>query len=179
MKNRCASFCLVILLCLLPSGCVPMGENYFLYREKGFCAEVRGEMRGTAFSAVIALAAKEGGYRVGVRYLSPGTLSGMEALAACDANGAPQGEGSLLWDGRESKVDETIIAGLLLPICAFLEQDEIASVAYEEKACCLRFADGSVMRLDEDGAPQSLRGERVCLEVVWLEWSEDSNLLKK
>ena len=179
MRIKRACVFLAVLLCLSQSGCAVKGEDYLCYLKKGFCAEVRGELRGICFSAVIALVSEGEGYCVGVRYLSPEALEGLEVSAVCDAEGVPIGVGRVLLEGREGEIDATMVEGLLLPACAFLGRSEIAAIRYAETCCQLTLTDGTVLKLGEDGAPQSLQKEYMNVEVVWLEWSKDLDLLKK
>lgn len=176
-KCICSGLLILLILCLV--ACAVVEENYFSYLEKDFCAEVRGEMNGSAFLAVVATSRTESGYRVGVRYLFPATLSGLEVLAECNRQGVPQGVGSLGLEGRKSEVEAVCVAGLLLPICALLNVGEVESVQYVKEGCCLTLVDGKTLRLGRDGTPQFLRGDGFFLEVAWLEWSEGLNLVKK
>ena len=179
MKKRFACVCFAVLLCLCQCGCSVKGENHFSYRGKDFCAEVRGEMRGIGFSAVIACSVEASGFDVGVRYLAPATLSRLEVTAFCDADGVPKSVGQLSWEGVESEVDADEITGLLLPICAFLRRSEISEVGYDGDCRRLTLSDGSILTLGGDGAPRSLQSEEIEVEIVWLEWSSELDLLKK
>ena len=46
-KCICSGLLILLVLCLV--ACAVVEENYFSYLEKDFCAEVRGEMNGSAF----------------------------------------------------------------------------------------------------------------------------------
>ena len=166
-KSACA--CLVVLLAIGLCACSVDGEGHFLYREQGFCAEVRGRMRENEFTAVVGLTPTDGGYRVEVGYLSPATLEGLEVSAECDVGGKPCTNGRLFWEGHESDVDAETLAGLLLPACVLLGNAEIVSVRYEGAIRHLTLSNGITLCLGEDGMPQSLQSEAIFFDVIWSE----------
>ena len=179
MTQKYAGACISALLCLCLIGCAAVGEDYFSYRERGFCAEVEGVMRGVAFSAIVWMERVEGGYQVKVCYLLPLRLKGLTLSATCDDKGLPCGEARLSWEEGESCVDAAVVEGLLMPISVFLIDGEVATVRYEGKCCDLTLDDGTTLMLGEDGAPRRLQGEKIAMDVRWLEWSSYANLVKK
>ena len=174
-----AKICLFVLLSLCLCGCVTLPQDYFSYCEKSFCAEVQGILRGSEFSAVVALSWEDGKSCVGVRYLSPASLYGLEVLAECDQSGNPEGAVQLSWEGLEGEADAATATGLLAPALALLTRGEIASVCCEEGLYRLTLTDGRTLLLDGDGAPKGVQGEQMTLEVRWLEWTSNLDLAKK
>ena len=179
MIKEYAKICLFVLLSLCLCGCATLPQDYFAYCEKSFCAEVQGVMRGCEFSAVVSLSRESGKSCVGVRYLSPASLCGLEVSAECDQNDKPIGRARLLRDGWDGDVDAETVMGVLTPVLSLLSRGEVASVRYEAGLCCLTFADGGMMVLDEEGAPKSVQNEQIELAVRWLEWTADFDLSKK
>lgn len=179
MKRGVAIIGILLVLCICFCGCSEVGEEYFVYLEKGFCAEVEGMMNGQAISAVVSLEAQKGGYLAEVRYLSPSTLKGLAVCGECDAKGVPFGVGRLSWEGCESEADAHTVTGLLLPARAFLPSGELATVRREDTGYSLTLTDGTALSVGEEGGPRWIKDESIELEIKWLEWIDDSDLAKE
>lgn len=174
---RSVFVCLVLFLVICLCGCSYGSKGYFSFRERGFCAEVRGELHGEPFAAEVSVKPSGDTYLVQVCYLSPETLESLRVTATCERGGAVRGEGCLLWEAHESRLDAASLTGLLLPVTVLLTDAEVATVRYEGDTCYLTLVDGVSLTLGEDGLPRSLRAEEISFEVVWLEWSDMTDLV--
>ncbi len=156
-KKVCMS--VVLLLSVLLLGCRGRSVSYFDYQGKSFCAEIRGEMRGVGFCAVLTVEEGEGGRRGSIQYSEPVELGGLEVSVLFDEKGAPTGNAKLSIGGKESAVhDPELLAGLLQPLELLLCEYEPESVKKTtDGGFLLRLPAGREMTLSTDGFPSFFR----------------------
>lgn len=159
MKIRHFLLSVVVLLSLLGEGCAP-ARSRADYLSLGGSGEVRGKMSGMEFSAVVELF--PGGESLRVEYLSPASLCGLVLVSDGKSCEVTVGELSFACHADE-------VSGFLRPVTAFLQGESAASVQREGENTVLTFPTGEVLTLSPSGAPISLMGEDMDLQVVWWE----------
>jgi hypothetical protein len=157
MKIRHFLLLVVVVVSSWAVGCAPLrsGEDYL---KSGGRAEVRGEMSGVEFSAVVELS--ENGESVRVEYLAPDALCGMIFLA--DGNQCEVRLGDV---GFVCNVSEVV--GFLRPATAFLPQGEANSVQKVGENTVLTYPTSGTLTLSPKGEPLSLIREDINVQVVW------------
>ena len=158
---------LCCLLCACGSGST--GNNYFAFLEKEFLGEVRGVRGNVAFCAQISLKPTADGWCASVTYLTPATLTDTEVRFFCTETGEISGDIEIRRGGHSFTGDGAAFSALLLPATAWIPKSEIASVQKADGEYTLRFSDGTLIRLGNDGKPQSFFFEDFSMEMVWME----------
>ena len=159
MKSRHFLLLLVVVVSLLGVGCAP-ARSEMNYLTLGGRGEVRGEMNGLEFSAVIEISPS--GDCVAVEYHSPEALSSLKMTAQGETCRVKLGDVDFVCD-----VDE--VGGFLQPVTAFLPYVDAKTVQKEGENTVLTFPTGGKLTLSPKGYPVSFEGEGIALEVVWWE----------
>ena len=164
MKIRHFLLLVVVLLSLCGAGCAPARSGAD-YPTTGGRGEVRGAMGDVEFSAVIELS--PGGERLRVEYLSPSSLCGLVLVSDGKTCEVTLGELSFACHADE-------VSGFLRPVTAFLKGKDATSVQRVGENTVLTFPSGEVLTLSPTGAPISLVGEDLNLQVVWWETKSEA-----
>ncbi len=159
MKIRHFLLLVVVLMSSWAIGCAP-ARSGMDYLASGGRGEVRGEMSGVEFSAVVDVS--KGGELLRVEYLSPDSLCGLILTASGEECEVKLGEVQFVCDTSE-------VAGFLRPVTAFLPQGDANTVQKEGENTVLTFPAGGTLTLSPKGEPLSLTREDIDMRVVWWE----------
>ena len=159
MKTRHFLLFVVVLMSLWFVGCAPE-QSRMEYLATGGRAEIRGEMNGVEFSAVIEIT--QNGEYILVEYLSPDALCGLKLIAQGEECQVTLGDVSFVCD-----VDE--VAGFLRPATVLLPYGYANSVQKEGENTLLTFPDGGRITLSQKGEPVSFLRDDIRFDVVWWE----------
>ena len=157
MKFRHFLLLIVVLMSSWTVGCSPKRGNMD-YLASGGQGEVRGEMSGVEFCALVEIG--KGGEFVRVEYCSPDSLSGLILRAEGDRCEVSLGEMSFACDVSD-------VAGFLRPATAFLIEEEATTVQKEGENTVLQFPTGGKLVLSSKGEPIALSREDIQLQMVW------------
>ena len=160
MKIRHFLLLLVVVMSSWAVGCAPQGGGMD-YLDTGGRGEVKGEMSGVAFSALVELLPM--GEGVSVEYLSPDSICGLKFLAKGDECQVTLGELSFVCSTHE-------VAGFLRPATAFLLYGDANSLQRDGENLVLHFSAKGTLTLSSAGTPISLVRDDIRLQVVW--WEE-------
>ena len=165
MKIRHFLLLVVVLMSSWAVGCAP-ARSGLDYLASGGRGEVRGEMSGVEFSAVVELSPK--GERMRVEYLAPDSLCGLIFLTNGDKCEVRLGEVGFVCDARE-------VVGFLRPATAFLPQGDANSVQKVGENTVLRYPTSGTLTLSPKGEPLSLAREDINVQVVWWQKGTEEN----
>lgn len=157
MKIRLFLLLVVVLMSSWAVGCAP-ARSGMDYLSEGGRAEVRGEMSGVAFCAVVELS--KNGERVRVEYLAPDSLCGLILVAEGERCEVCLGDVSFACSTGE-------VVGFLRPATAFLLQGDANTVQRVGADTVLTFPTGGTLTLSPQGEPRYLVREDIEMRVVW------------
>lgn len=166
MKIRHFLLLIVVLMSSWTVGCAP-ARSKMDYLQEGGRGEVRGEMSGVAFCAVVELSPN--GESVRMEYLFPDALCGMIFLFDGETCKVTLGELSFSCDACE-------VAGFLRPATAFFPQGDASSVQKAGENTVLTYPTGGTLTLSPKGEPLSLSREDIKMQVVWWQKGTVENL---
>ena len=158
---------------LLLGGCAASTLQYFSYREESFCAELRGTLHALPFCAEITVEPTVSGYSMQIKYLGDPnrekeyTLEGLTVVAACSADGTPNGTATVTYQGVSTDTDGRLVADLLLPISSLLSPVSFATVQKERDGFRLGLEGGGELVLDGRMFPHSFSSSALSFSVVW------------
>lgn len=178
MKNKpflvlSALVCALLCLSLCLTSCSPSPPDYFAFRTKAASAELKGVLFGKEFSAKLTLTPQDSGYAVTLSYLSLGTHEELHISVLLDGEGHGKSEASVSLAGLSVSCEPEAVQGLLAPVTALFSRGEPSAVTRQEDSYILRFENGSVLTLGEDGLPRRVHTENVDFLVVWWENAEN------
>jgi hypothetical protein len=162
MKIRHILLLLVVVVSSFAIGCTPRQSNTG-YLGRGGRGEVRGELNGVAFCALIEVG--EGGAWGRVEYLAPASLCGLVLEVTGERCEVFLGEVKYTCDARE-------VAAFLQPVSVFLMENAHTATQREGENTVLTFPTGEVLTLSKNGQPLSFSGEQINLHVVWWQSGE-------
>ena len=134
------------------------------YLISGGRGEVRGEMSGVEFCAVVELSS--GGENLRVEYLSPASLCGFVLTSKGEECEVKLGDVCFTCNIEE-------VSGLLRPATAFLLYGDANTVQKEGENTVLTFPTGGTLTLSPKGEPLLLAREDIQMNVVWWESGEE------
>jgi hypothetical protein len=137
------------------------------YLASGGCGEVRGEMSGVAFCALVEIG--KNGEFARVEYRSPDSLCGLILRAEGSRCEVSLGEMGFACDTSE-------VVGFLRPVTAFLIEENASSVQKEGENTVLQFPTGGKLVLSQKGDPITLSREDIQMQVVWWQSGNAENV---
>ena len=165
MKIRHFLLLVVVLMSSWAVGCSP-ARSGMDYLASGGRGEVRGEMSGMAFCAIVELS--QTGERVRVEYLAPDSLCGFILVAEGERCEVCLGDVRFACNTGE-------VVGFLRPATAFLPQEDANTVQKVGADTVLTFPTGGTLTLSSKGKPLSLVRDDINMQVVWWESGEVKN----
>ena len=157
MKFRHFLLLIVVLMSSWAVGCSPKQGNMD-YLTSGGCGEVRGEMSGVEFCALVEIG-RDGEF-VRVEYRSPDSLEGLILRAEGDRCEVSLGDMSFVCNPSD-------VVGFLRPATAFLIEEEAITAQKEGENTVLQFPTGGKLVLSQKGKPIALSREDIQMQVVW------------
>ena len=158
MKIRRLLLFLLLLSCIFAASGCQSTPSHRSYREKGFRAEIAGELFGIPFGA--QLSADASGEHL--TYLRPDALSHLTLHRSTDGVTLESGELS-------TSLPEDALAGLLSPLDALLSEHEILRIQKTEEGSRLTLSGGGTLSLTPEGIPADYVSSALRFSVVWWE----------
>lgn len=175
---------LILVCAFVLSGCshtsVPPSTDYI--QERGFSAEVSGEMNGQQLvaSVCVTCATDSGKREARAEYASPSSLDGVTVTAVLFPQSEPkrnQGQPLFTTEAPQISRGEHVYAvpigtidGLLLPATVLLSLGTPASVQKGADSYTLTFENNTVLIISTDGTPLSLSTPSLFLQFPSWAW---------
>ena len=137
--------------------------TYFAFRKERFRAQIDGTLHGVTFSAEIGQYTRDEKSILYIKYSSP------EALENVTLQKEEGGEPYVLYGDLLSAAQEERIRGLILPLSALWQTDEILRIQKSEEGTELIFSGERSLFLSKEGIPRRFSAPEAHFTVVWWE----------